>query len=87
MGEVYRRALVLQFAERMLALGCRFDDDGEIDVFRFGAQVHQPAPMGIGAGGDYFKRAIEAVCRFYFPDGGPALRQSYGADQGQGLPS
>jgi hypothetical protein len=58
MGEVYRRALVLQFAERMLALGCRFDDDGEIDVFRF-----------------------------YFPDGGPALRQSYGADQGQSLPS
>jgi hypothetical protein len=67
MGEVYRRALVLQFAERMLALGCRFDDDGEIDVFRFGAQVHQPAPMGIGAGGDYFKSPSKPCAAFISP--------------------
>jgi stress response protein SCP2 len=86
MGALYRRGLVQQFAERILALGCRFDDDGEIDVFLFGAQVHQPAPMGIGNAGDYIKRAIaahplegdtrygraiEAVRRFYFPDGYP----------------
>ena len=91
MGALYRRGLVQQFAERILALGCRFDDDGEIDVFLFGAEVHQPAPMGIGNAGDYIKRAIaahplegdtrygraiEAVRRFYFPDAGGAARSA-----------
>jgi hypothetical protein len=91
MGALYRRGLVQQFAERILALGCRFDDDGEIDVFLFGAEVHQPAPMGIGNAGDYIKRAIaahplegdtrygraiEAVRRFYFPDAGGAVRSA-----------
>ncbi|MEJ7804654.1 MAG: VWA domain-containing protein, partial [Telluria sp.] len=60
------------------------DDDGEIDVFLFGAKVHQPAPMSLSNAGTYIKnviarhplegdtrygRAIEAVRTFYFPDG------------------
>jgi stress response protein SCP2 len=89
MGALYRRGLVQQFADRILALGCRFDDDGEIDVFLFGAEVHQPPPMGIGNASGYveriiaahplegdtrYGRAIEAVRRFYFPDAGGGAR-------------
>lgn len=85
MGGLYRRGLVQRFAERILALGCRFDDDGEIDVFLFGSKVHQPAPMGLGnwsgyvaqqiarhplEGGTRYGAAMEAVREYYFPDAG-----------------
>lgn len=84
MSTLYRKGLVQQFAERILALGCRFDDDGEIDVFLFGRNVHQGAPMGLSNWSNYIKHiidkhplegdtrygaAIEAVRRHYFPDG------------------
>jgi stress response protein SCP2 len=83
MGSLYRKGLVQKFAERILALGCKFDDDGEIDVFLFGKHVHQPAPMGLGNCTQYVQQmtdhypleadtryglAIEAVRNFYFPD-------------------
>jgi stress response protein SCP2 len=83
MNALYRDGLVQKFAERILALGCKFDDDGEIDVFLFGQNVHQPAPMNLGncktwvqvaitehrlEGDTRYGRAIEAVRRFYFPD-------------------
>lgn len=91
MGALYRKGLVQQFAERILALGCRFDDDGEIDVFLFGRNVHQGAPMGLSNWSDYIAQiihkhplegdtrygaAIEAVRRHYFPDGGGGERTS-----------
>jgi len=91
MGTLYRKGLVQQFAERILALGCRFDDDGEIDVFLFGKHVHQGAPMGLSNWADYIARsiarhplegdtrygaAIEAVRRHYFPDGGAGERKT-----------
>ncbi len=47
MRALYAGGLVQKLAERVLALACRFDDDGEIDVFLFGAKVHQPAAMNI----------------------------------------
>lgn len=83
MSSLYKRGLVQKFAERILALGCQFDDDGEIDVFLFGANVHQPAPMGLAnctkyvqeaithhplEGDTRYGRAIQAVRAFYFPD-------------------
>lgn len=83
MSTLYRKGLVQQFAERILALGCRFDDDGEIDVFLFGRNAHHGAPMGLGNWSNYIKHiidkhplegdtrygaAIEAVRRHYFPD-------------------
>lgn len=91
MSTLYRKGLVQQFAERILALGCRFDDDGEIDVFLFGRNVHQGAPMGLSNWSNYIKRiidehplegdtrygaAIEAVRRHYFPDGGGGERKA-----------
>lgn len=83
MGGLYRKGLVQSFAERVLALGCKFDDDGDIDVFLFGERVHQPAPMGTSNCSGYIKqvidhhplegdtrygRAMEAIRKFYFPD-------------------
>lgn len=83
MSRLYRDGLIQAFSERILALGCRFDDDGEIDVFLFGKDVHQPAPMGIGNYASYiaqtiqqhplegdtrYGRAMQAIRQHYFPD-------------------
>lgn len=83
MGKLYRDGLVQKFAERILALGCKFDDDGEIDVFLFGRDVHQPDPMDLRncttyvnraiqlhplEGDTRYGRAMEAIRAFYFPD-------------------
>lgn len=91
MSTLYRKGLVQQFAERILALGCRFDDDGEIDVFLFGRNVHQGAPMGLSNWSNYIRQvidkhplegdtrygaAIEAVRRHYFPDSRGGERKS-----------
>ena len=89
MSTLYRKGLVQRFAERILALGCRFDDDGEIDVFLFGRNVHRGAPMGLDNWSGYVARmierhplegdtrygaAMEAVRRHYFPDAGGGAR-------------
>ena len=83
MGGLYQRGLVQQFAERILALGCKFDDDGEIDVFLFGRDAHHADPMGLHnwtgyvqglikrhplEGDTRYGAAMEAVRRHYFPD-------------------
>ena len=91
MASLYRHGVVQRFAERILALGCRFDDDGEIDVFLFGRDVHQGEPMGLSNWSDYVRRiverhplegdtrygaALEAVRRHYFPDAGGGERRT-----------
>ncbi|MNT02816.1 von Willebrand factor type A domain protein [compost metagenome] len=83
MGRLYKEGLVQRFAERILALGCKFDDDGEIDVFLFGKNVHHPAPMALSNCNTYVSQAIQrhplegdtrygaamqAIRAFYFPD-------------------
>ena len=91
MSALYRQGLVQAFAERILALACQFDDDGEIDVFLFGKQVHQPRPMGLSNWNGYvgqviqqhplegdtrYGSAMEAIRRFYFPDAAGGARNS-----------
>jgi hypothetical protein len=44
MAGLYRAGAVQRLAERVLALGLRFDDDGVVDVFLFGKDVHRPEP-------------------------------------------
>ncbi|SFP47625.1 Stress response protein SCP2 [Geodermatophilus dictyosporus] len=44
MAALYRAGAVQRLAERVLALGLRFDDDGVVDVFLFGKHVHRPEP-------------------------------------------
>ncbi|MBP9805277.1 MAG: VWA domain-containing protein [Candidatus Accumulibacter sp.] len=83
MAGLYRQGMVQSFAERVLALGCKFDDDGAIDVFLFGEEVHQPVPMGLAncrgyvqqlvarhplEGDTRYGRAMAAIRGFYFPD-------------------
>lgn len=83
MSGLYRKGLVQSFAERILALACKFDDDGDIDVFLFGQQVHQPRPMGLSNWNGYIPQvierhplegdtrygsAMESIRKFYFPD-------------------
>jgi uncharacterized protein YegL len=80
---LYKKGLVQTFSERILALGCKFDDDQEIDVFLFGEKAHQPAPMGLANSSNYVEQvikrhplegdtkyglAMETVRKFYFPD-------------------
>ena len=84
MSALYKQGLVQKFCDRILALGCKFDDDGEIDVFLFGSNVHQPTPMSLSNAPTYIEdviarhplegdtrygRAMEAVRKFYFPKG------------------
>jgi hypothetical protein len=90
MGALYRKGLVQKFAERILALGCKFDDDGAIDVFLFGKHVHKGEPMGLSNWSSYvagmirqyplegdtrYGLAIETVRRHYFPDVGGGERK------------
>lgn len=69
MRALYTKGLVQKLAERVLALACRFDDDGEIDVFLFGASVHQPEAMNIDNCPNYIKKiykdyALEGDTRY-----------------------
>ncbi len=41
MGGLYRSGKIDTLVRRVMALGYRFDDDGEIDVFLFGADAHE----------------------------------------------
>ena len=91
MAQLYDSGQVQAFAERVLALGCQFDDDGEIDVFLFGKDVHQPEPMGLSNSRDYVRQinkrhqlefdtrygaAMQGIRRFYFPDSAGGARTS-----------
>lgn len=87
MHALYQLGAVQRFAERVLALACQFDDDGEIDVFLFGAAVHHPGPLNLGNYRNYiagltrrhalegdtrYGKAMGAIRDFYFPPASPA---------------
>jgi len=60
MTMLYRRGAVQRLAERVLALGLRFDDDGEVDVFLFGENVYQPERgLTLDGYGDYIARLLQ----------------------------
>lgn len=83
MQPLYDAGEVQTFAERALAMGCRFDDDGEMDIFLFGAKAHKVMSMNIGnykvhlrtvlkqtpmEGDTQYGAAIQAIRNFYFPE-------------------
>ena len=41
MSRLYSQGQIQAFVERIVALACRFDDDGEVDVFLFGQKSHR----------------------------------------------
>ncbi len=60
MRRLYDKGAVQRLAERVLSLGLRFDDDGEVDVFLFGAQAHH-LPQGLGLEG--YQQFVDRVLR------------------------
>ena len=90
MHKLYSSGKIAEFTNRILALAARFDDDGELDVFLFGEQAHQPAPMQLAnsrgyierivkeyhlEGGTDYGKAIAMIRRHYFPKSTAAQRQ------------
>lgn len=82
MSSLYSSGKIQKFAEKILALGCRFDDNASIDIFLFGAKTHNVGAMTIEnfksfipnllkqyplEGGTYYGKAINMIRKFYFP--------------------
>ncbi|WP_206518062.1 VWA domain-containing protein [Rhodococcus sp. X156] len=53
MNRLYRNGSIAALAERILALGLRFDDDGQVDVFLFGKNGHQAGSLQLDNRTDY----------------------------------
>jgi len=53
MNRLYRNGSIAKLAERVLALGLRFDDDGQVDVFLFGKNGHQAGALQLDNRTDY----------------------------------
>jgi hypothetical protein len=84
MASLYSSGKIQQFAEKILALGCWFDDDGSIDIFLFGANAHKAGEMTLAnfknfipnvlnqyplEGGTYYGKVMKMIRNFYFPTG------------------
>jgi stress response protein SCP2 len=83
MSALYRSGKIQRLAEKILALGTRFDDNGSIDIFLFGVNPHNPGEMSIDnfsnfihhilqdyslEGGTYYGKVMKEIRKFYFPD-------------------
>jgi stress response protein SCP2 len=83
---LYRSGKVQRLAEKVLALGTRFDDDGEIDVFAFGTNAEAMGAVGLGSfhdiaqqanglkgpgGGTDYAKAMASIRRHYLDHDGP----------------
>ncbi|PLR91602.1 VWA domain-containing protein [Bacillus sp. T33-2] len=88
MFNLYKSGKIQEFAERILALGTRFDDDGSIDIFLFGQNAHNVGELSIDnfngfvnniirkhplEGGTYYGKVIKEIRQHYF--GTAAKRQ------------
>ncbi|GAA0804552.1 VWA domain-containing protein [Spirilliplanes yamanashiensis] len=86
MGGLYRAGKIQALAERVLALGMRFDDDSSIDCFLFGANSHTAGAMTLDnyrthlsevlrrhalEGGTYYGKALTRIREHYFGSAGP----------------
>jgi stress response protein SCP2 len=58
MSQLYSSGLIQSFVEKILALGCRLDDDGSIDIFLFGEQGYKPDPITYKDFNGYVNRII-----------------------------
>lgn len=59
MYELYESGRIQEFAERILALGTRFDDDGSIDIFLFGEYAHEAGELTIDNFNGFVNRMIQ----------------------------
>ena len=89
MHHLYTSGQIQEFAEKILALGSRFDSNAVIDVFLFGDRAYHVGEMNTqnfhdfvmnakkdyqSAGGTFYGKAIELVRNFYFPHEGKGER-------------
>ncbi len=80
MGGLYSSGKIDHLVQRVMALGFRFDDDGQIDVFLFGSQAHEYGTIDVNnyrdfvrtmqqrhrlEGGTNYGRVMELIRRFY----------------------
>jgi stress response protein SCP2 len=87
MDGLYRSGKIQRFAEKILALGTLFDDDGDIDVFLFGLHAHDVGAMNLDnwqgfidqirnryplEAGTYYGKAMTEIRSHYF--GSPGER-------------
>jgi stress response protein SCP2 len=84
MDQLYRSGKIQALVERVLALGLRFDDNGQVDVFLFGAGGHEEPAVALANHASYVpdmirRRRLEAGTRY-----GAAMRlirkRYFGAD-------
>ena len=81
----FKTGKIQTLVERILALGLRFDDDGEVDVFLFGQDGHMAGTVNLGningyvdellkryrlEGATYYSEAMRLVRQHYFGDSG-----------------
>ncbi len=91
MNSLYKSGKVQQLCERILGLAVQFDDDGECDVFTFGTGGYEEGPLDLRnhagwidgmlqrrrlEGGTNYNLAMQALRRYYFPDGNAGPRNS-----------
>jgi hypothetical protein len=91
MTRLYSSGKIQQLAEKILALGCRFDDNGSIDIFLFGANAHNAGEMTIDNFTDFianmlreyrlergtnYGKVMKLIRNVYFPDGNGEHRNS-----------
>jgi hypothetical protein len=86
MSGLYRSGRIQALVERVLALGLRFDDNEAVDVFLFGANVHEVGELRMNnfqsflgsvlqrhplEGGTYYGKAMQAIRANYWGSPGP----------------
>jgi stress response protein SCP2 len=91
MYSLYSSGKIQRLAEKILALGCRFDDDGAIKIFLFAGNAQNRGEMTVdnfhnfigqaynqygGAGGTNYAPALQAIRTAYFPDARGGNRHS-----------
>lgn len=91
MFSLYQSGKIQRLAEKILALGCRLDDDGSINIFLFGLHPHIAGEMTIDnfgnfihnivnqyplEGGTYYGQVMKQIRNFYFPDAQGGKRNS-----------
>lgn len=83
MYSLYSAGKIQRLAEKILALGCRFDDNASVDIFLFGINSYNAGEMTIEnfpnfihhmlkryplEGSTYYGRVMQEMRNFYFPD-------------------
>jgi len=91
MYSLYNSGKIQRLAEKILALGCRFDDDGAIKIFLFAGNAQNRGEMTVenfhnfigqaynqygGTGGTNYAPALQAIRTAYFPDARAGTRQA-----------